>query len=84
MRMRRVSSEAARAIGYDPDKQWLDVRYTTGNATYRYLDVPAAIYDELRSAPSVGTYLNQCVKPQYRYVVLRQGARDKDHRITIN
>ena len=71
MRMQRVSSEAAEAIGYDPGRQWLDVRYTTGSATYRYLDVPAAVYAELRSAPSVGTYLNQRVKPHYRYIVLR-------------
>jgi hypothetical protein len=35
MHMERVSSEAAEAIGYESGKQWLDVRYTTGNATYR-------------------------------------------------
>jgi hypothetical protein len=69
--MRRVNSKAARAIGYDPDRQWLDVRYTTGNATYRYLDMPSGVYAELLLAASVGTYLNQRVKPHYRYVVLR-------------
>ena len=71
MRMQRVSSEAARAIGYDPERQWLDVRYTTGSATYRYLDVPSGVYAELQATTSVGTYLNQHIKPHYRYVVLR-------------
>ena len=71
MRMQRVSSEAAKAIGYDPERRWLDVRYTTGSATYRYLDVPATAYAELVSAASVGTYLNQHIKPHYRYVALR-------------
>jgi hypothetical protein len=57
MRMQRVNSEAAKAIGYDAERQWLDVRYTTGSATYRYLDVPSGVYAELLSAASVGTYL---------------------------
>lgn len=48
-----------------------------GQRTYRYLDVPRDIYAELLSAASLGTYLNQCIKPRYRYVVLRQGGSDK-------
>jgi hypothetical protein len=71
MHMHRVSSEAAKAIGYDADRQWLDVKYTTGSATYRYLEVPSGVYAELVSAASVGTYLNQHIKPRYRYVVVR-------------
>lgn len=63
MRMQRVSSEAARAIGYDPDREWLDVRYTTGSATYRYPDAPARGLRRGPAAPPVGTYLNHRIKP---------------------
>ena len=36
-------------------------------SVYQYFDVPEVVYQELMSAASVGTYLNQNSKNSYRY-----------------
>lgn len=72
MRRRAVESSAATAIGYDAQRCWLEVEYTSGGL-YRYLGVPNQVYAELLAADSIGTYLNQHVKPCYRYIRLIPG-----------
>ena len=69
MRWQSVDSSAATAVRYNAKRHWLDVEYTNGGR-YRYLDVPADVHQELLAAESIGTYLNQYVKPDYRYVRL--------------
>ena len=61
-----VDSSAATAVRYNAQQQWLDVEYT-GGGRYRYFSVPADAHRELLAADSIGTYLNQCIKPYYRY-----------------
>ena len=64
-----VDSSAANAVRYNAKRRWLDVEYSNGRR-YRYFDVPAEVHQELLAADSIGTYLNQCIKPDYRYVRL--------------
>lgn len=64
-----IDSSAASAVRYNAQRQWLDVEYT-GGGRYRYFSVPAEVHQELLAAESIGTYLNQCVKPYYRYTKL--------------
>lgn len=64
-----VESSAATAVRYSVTRHWLDVEYTNGGQ-YRYFRVPPEVYRELMAAESIGTYLNQCIKPDYRYVRL--------------
>ena len=69
MRWEPIDSSAATAVRYNAKRRWLDVEYTNGGQ-YRYLDVPAEVHQELLAAASIGTYLNQCIKPNFRYVRL--------------
>jgi hypothetical protein len=64
-----VDSSAATALRYNAHRQWLDVEYTAGGR-YRYFGVPPEVHQELLAADSIGTYLNLCIKPHYRYTKL--------------
>lgn len=50
--------------------QWKDgvlsVKYRGGDA-YDYLDVPEAVFRELKAARSKGRFVNFEIKPRYRY-----------------
>lgn len=69
-----IDSSAATALRYDARRHVLDVEYTSGGR-YRYFDVAAEVYQELIAADSIGTYLNQGIKPYYRYVRLPSDGR---------
>lgn len=64
-----VDSSAATAVRYNAQRRWLDIEYT-GGGRYRYFSVPSEVHQELLAADSIGTYINQCVKPLYRYARL--------------
>lgn len=61
-----VVSSNVGEVGYDADAQALHVRYLN-HRTYVYSDVPEAIFQELLSAPSKGSFLNRMVKGVYAY-----------------
>ena len=61
-----VTSSNVASVGYDPGTMTLEVEFKNGSV-YQYFDVPEAVYQELKSAASVGTYLNQSIKNSYRY-----------------
>ena len=52
-------------IGYDPVEKTLYVRFRSG-AEYRYHEVPQTVYDQVRSATSVGKSLYQNVSGVYQ------------------
>lgn len=58
-----------RSAGYDEQQQILELEYTS-RQIYRYLDVPPHIYEELMNAPSIGTYVNECIKDCYAFIQL--------------
>jgi len=51
---------------YDPQKHVLTIVYVSGNV-YDYKDVPEQVYQEMKTAPSKGEFLNQHIKGKYRY-----------------
>jgi hypothetical protein len=57
----QVSSSNVAAVGYDDDTNTLGVRFLNGTE-YHYLNVPKDVFEGLKSASSVGTYLNQYIK----------------------
>ncbi len=61
-----VQSSNVASIGYDPGTLTLEVEFTNG-AVYQYFDVPEVEYQNLIGAESVGSYLNQNIKNNYRY-----------------
>lgn len=62
-----VSSSNVAAVGYDINTMTLEVEFNSGSV-YQYFDVPEAEYLNLIGAESVGKYLNQNIKGNYRYV----------------
>ena len=64
--MQPVTSSNILAVGYDAEAQIAYVQFRAGN-TYAYKGVPQHEFDNLRNAPSVGSYLNRYFKNIYPY-----------------
>lgn len=64
MRAARLSSRVIERILYDEEAHSLSIWFReTGR--YIYSDVPRAIYEGLRKAPSAGRFFNQCIKRRF-------------------
>ena len=63
-----VYSSNVQEVGYDPDTKELYITWTRGKQSI-YAGVPEELAVDLSNAPSVGTMLNQEVKPfiSHRY-----------------
>jgi hypothetical protein len=65
MRAANLSSSVIARIAYDEDASILSIWFReTGR--YVYFDVPRAIYDALKTAPSAGRFFNESIKRRYR------------------
>jgi hypothetical protein len=64
--MHPVSSSNITAVGYDADNQTVYVQFLNGS-TYAYKGVPEHEFENLLTAPSVGSYLNRNYKNVYPY-----------------
>lgn len=58
----KVDSSAISEVSYDKDTQVLRIQFIRG-AEYDYPNVPEKEFQNLVSAPSVGKYFNQYIKP---------------------
>jgi hypothetical protein len=56
MKLKAVDSSMLLAVGYDEETREMRVMFKTGD-TYRYLNVPKSVYNELLKAESKGAYL---------------------------
>ena len=61
-----VSSSNIESIGYSEDNQEVYVRFLNGSF-YVYKGVPLHEYENLRDAPSLGSYLHRNFKNVYPY-----------------
>jgi hypothetical protein len=61
MQYQAVSSSSIAAVGYDLATGTLGVRFQNGSE-YHYHGVPKRAFEALRSAGSVGTYMNTHIK----------------------
>ena len=71
MRRTAVESTTMRSVGYDSGEQVLEIEFTSG-VVYQYLEVPAAVFEELMNAESKGRYFNQEIRDDY--TALRESA----------
>lgn len=65
--MTPVSSSNVASVGYSAADETVYVRFISGNSLYAYQGVPAHEFENLLSAPSIGSYLNRCFKNVYPY-----------------
>lgn len=63
-RLTSVVSSTLDSVGYNPIKETLYIKFSTG-ATYAYQSVPADVYDDLMSAPSLGRHFAEYIKNDY-------------------
>lgn len=68
-----VQSKGIEWVAYDEEAQTLYVHFGS-SSTYRYFDVPPAVYAWLLRAPSKGKFVNRLVKDRYRYERLESGS----------
>lgn len=64
--MHPVNSSNIAAVGYDAENQTVYVQFLNGS-TYAYKGVPEHEFENLLTAPSVGSYLNRNYKNVYPY-----------------
>jgi hypothetical protein len=64
--MHRVESSWIAAIGYEADAEEVYVRVIEGGR-YAYMDVPLEVWRSFLAADSKGTFVNEELKPHYRY-----------------
>jgi hypothetical protein len=64
-----VTSSAIVSVGYDAETATLEIEFTSGRV-YQFFDVPAALAQALRAAPSHGAFFN---------LFIRNGGYDYQH-----
>ena len=64
MELREVESSNISKIGHEEDT--LYVQYKSG-VTYKYKEVPKALYEEFLAADSKGRFMNSKVKGKFEY-----------------
>lgn len=61
-----MPSTVIRAAHYDPDREQLDILFTTGRR-YLYHDVPSDEADRFRAAFSKGRYFNKHIRDNFEF-----------------
>lgn len=65
-----VDSTSLRTVGYDVERQLLQIEFHN-SSIYQYFEVPAAVYEELMQAPSKGAYFNQSIRPRFDFALVK-------------
>lgn len=65
-KLHAVESSCIARIGYDPARKEVYVEFLD-SGLYAYRDVQPSVYDEFAKAESKGTFVNEVIKPRYRY-----------------
>lgn len=67
MKITPVESSTLATVGYDESGELLQLEFCS-RVVYRYFAVPAAVHEALLAATSKGSYFNQAIRAQYRFV----------------
>lgn len=67
-------SSQIKAVGYDEPSKTLGIEFKSGGL-YHYLEVPAAVYQELLEAPSLGKFLHARIKGVYKFHAIANQAK---------
>jgi lysyl-tRNA synthetase class 2 len=65
-----LDSTSLRTVGYDAERQLLQVEFHN-RSIYQYFEVPATVYQELMQAPSKGAYFNRSIRPRFDFVLVK-------------
>ncbi len=67
MKREPVESSAIKSIGYNEDKQLLEVEMLESGRIYKYFDVPFEEYLDFMDAPSYGKFYSTNIRDKYEY-----------------
>jgi hypothetical protein len=67
MKRTPVNSSAIVSVGYDAEKQHMQVEFN-GGRTYTYQDVPESAHEDLINADSIGKHFNQHISGRYKTI----------------
>jgi hypothetical protein len=67
MKREPVESTAIKSIGYNEDKQILEVEILETERVYKYFHVPLEEYLDFIESPSLGKFYSMNVKDKYEY-----------------
>jgi hypothetical protein len=70
MKTLAVNSTTLRTVGYDAERQLLQIEFQN-RSLYQYFDVPAAVYEALMQAPSKGAYFNRSIRQRFDYALVK-------------
>ncbi len=62
-----VDSSMLTAIGYDPNQESLYVEFNNTGYIYEYHEVEPEVFEELKSASSIGSYMRNNILDCYGY-----------------
>ena len=65
-----VDSTTLRAVGYDAERQLLQIEFHN-RSIYQYFEVPGNVYEELMQAPSKGAYFNRSIRPRFDFALVK-------------
>ena len=63
-----VNSSMIASIKYDRDSGTVEVEFRSNGQVWQYYDVPQTMYDELRTAQSLGKAFNALIKNTFRAI----------------
>jgi len=66
MNTAQVYSSSVKSVGFDSDIGDLQIDFQSGRS-YLYADVPETVYENLMESDSIGTFVNDKIKPKYNY-----------------
>ena len=69
-----VKSSSLLSIGFDREARVLEIEFRSG-ASYRYLAVPPAVFEEMKTSASKGRYFAQFVRGKYEFQRLKSPTR---------
>ena len=66
-KMIAVTSTNVQQVGYAAAERELHVQFKSSPKIYVYEDVPRAVFEQLLTAPSIGSFVNQQIKGTYAF-----------------
>lgn len=67
MKREIVESSVIKSVGYNEDKQLLEVQFLETGKIYQYNHVPLEEYFDFMDAKSLGEYYNREIRTKYEY-----------------
>jgi hypothetical protein len=67
MERKEVESSLIKSIGYEPVTKTLEVEFRSKGSVYEYYHIPAAVWEGLCKADSIGVYFGHMVRGKYEF-----------------